>query len=127
MVKANRVRSTPRRTASHAKPARMRRKPRERAVATFPAIDVDFDWGNDKWALTFLPSVRAAALTVAKDEKALEQICRTAIDAGNIGDIDLLLDAWLDTTKHLESLVKLLDCALARSSIVLERLDYENS
>jgi hypothetical protein len=65
--------------------------------------------------------VRAAVLTVTKDDKTLEETFRRSIDAGNIGDIDVLLDGLIETREHLEALAKLLHCALARSSIVLER------
>ena len=100
-----------------------RRKGRE--TTTFPAIDAVFDWKNDEWALAFLPTVRLATLTVKRDDKALEQVYREMIEADKDGEVERLLEGFLDVAEHLDGIVDLLTCAMERSSIVLKRLGWK--
>jgi hypothetical protein len=96
-------------------------KPGQPDIATFRALDVAFDWTNEKWASTFLLHIRLAHLAVRRDDKALEEILAQHI---NDGVLEELLKGWSDTAEHLEGIIKLLNSAIARSSAVLERMGY---
>jgi hypothetical protein len=101
------------------------KKAKPRKDSKFPALkDMTFEWSNEKWARQFLPQIRVASLVVQRDDKALERIMAGYVKDGVATEI---LEAWLDTEEHLRALTALLHCALARSSIVLERMGHESA
>lgn len=98
-------------------------KPAKQKTVKFPALYAEFDWENAEWARNFLPQIRIASLIVRRDDKALEKIMDSYIENGTVTE---LLEAWCDTAEHLESIAGLLNCAMARSSAVLKRMDKES-
>jgi hypothetical protein len=95
--------------------------PAERATLTFPAINAQFNWNNESWAETYLPHIRVAVLTLRRDDKELEKLMAHFAKDGVVPE---MLEAYCLTKKHLEHLIELLDAALNRSFLVLERLGY---
>lgn len=93
----------------------------EFAAMTFPAVDAEFSWGNDEWALAHLPKVRIASLLLQRDDTAL---AATIGEMAKAGIVPEMLDGICVTKDHIEALVKMLDAALTRSFVVLERLGY---
>jgi hypothetical protein len=125
MAQANRVHSTPRRIPSSTKPKSTRRKsPKRAATTTFPAIDPKFDWENDEWALAFLPNVRVAVMIAERDDKGLEDVYREMIESGEMLVMPTL-KGLAETAEHLDALRALLNCAMERSIIVLERFGWD--
>ena len=94
----------------------------QRTAMTFPALDVAFDWSNEAWALTFAPPIRMAMFALQKDDKELERAIAALIRRGVVPG---MLDGWGDAKQHFKDLAKLLDTALSRSFVVLERLGYD--
>jgi hypothetical protein len=93
----------------------------ERAALQFAAIKAEFDWTNEQWSETWLPWVRVAAVHVGSDQDRLQEFMRGTVAGGEAPN---LLEGLTRTKKHLEALEKLIDAALARSFLVLERLGY---
>jgi hypothetical protein len=62
-----------------------------------------------------------AAVHVAGDQDRLKELMRELVSAGEAPN---LLEGLTRTKKHLEALEKLIDVALVRSFLVLERLGY---
>jgi hypothetical protein len=96
--------------------------PEQRKAMTFASVNLPFNWTNDDWGLTFLPRVRAATLSLQRDDKALEKFMADIVKDGMAPE---LLDGWILTRDHLKCLVEVCDVALKRSFIVLERLGYD--
>jgi hypothetical protein len=88
---------------------------------TFEGVDAKFEWTNEAWGLAHLPNVRIASLLLQRDDYALEE---TWASMGNAGLVPDVLERLCTTREHLEALVDLLRTALARSTVVLERLGY---
>jgi hypothetical protein len=80
-----------------------------------------FDWTNDEWALAFLPPIRLATLHLAHDDKTLEELMSALAKAGAVPEV---FESWAQTRDELRALIELLDAALARSVVALERLGY---
>jgi hypothetical protein len=93
----------------------------ERDALQFEAIKAEFDWRNDEWAATWLPWVRLAAIHVAGDQDKLKGLMAEFVKDGEAGNI---LEGLTRTKMHLETLHKLMEAALSRSFLVLERLGY---
>jgi hypothetical protein len=93
----------------------------ERNALQFEAIKAEFDWSNDEWATTWLPWVRVAAVHVAGDHDKLKKLMADFVKDGEASN---LLEGLSRTKKHLVALAKLIDTALSRSFLVLERLGY---
>jgi hypothetical protein len=93
----------------------------ERDALQFEAIKAEFDWSNDEWAATWLPWVRLAAIHVAGDQNKLKELMAEFVKAGEAGNT---LEGLTRTKVHLEALTKLIDAALTRTFLVLERLGY---
>jgi hypothetical protein len=100
------------------------KKAKPKKELTFRAQKSAFEWSNAEWSRTFLPQIRIASLTIQRDDKELEKVMAGLIESGKITEI---LEAWLDTTEHLEGITELLNCAMARSSMVLKRMGYESA
>ena len=101
-----------------------RRRPatqKERDALQFEAIKANFDWTNDDWASTWLPHVRVASLLVARDQDQLKATMHEIVATGGVPE---LLDNLTKTQQHLAALRKLVDVALQRSFLVIERLGY---
>jgi hypothetical protein len=96
-------------------------KPAKHKTDKLSATDAEFDWTNSEWARNFLPQIRVASLIVQRDDKALEKVMKAYIENGTVTE---LLEAWCDTAEHLESVSKLVDCAMERSITVLRSLGY---
>ncbi|MCA1470864.1 hypothetical protein I6F09_23545 [Bradyrhizobium sp. IC3195] len=105
----------------HKKPINRPMTQEERDALQFEAIKAEFDWSNDEWAATWLPWVRLAAIHVAGDQDKLKELMAGFVKDGEAGNI---LEGLTRTRMHLETLHKLVDAALGRSFIVLERLGY---
>lgn len=88
---------------------------------TFPAIDVPFDWTNEQWTRQNLTHVRVAAMLVGRDDIALTGTMRWMVEAGIVNE---MLNHFCETKDHLSAVVALLDAALVRSFIALERLEF---
>ena len=108
----------------------MNRRPmRKRAPATqeerdaqqLVAIKAEFDWTNEQWSETWLPWVRVAGVQVGRDQDRLQETMRDLVAAGEAPNV---LEGLTRTKQHLEALEKLIDAALMRSFLVLERLGY---
>ena len=98
------------------------KKSKPQKDSKFPALkDTTFNWGNAEWARAFLPQIRVASLVIQRDDKKLEKVMEAYIENGTVTE---LLEAWCDTADHLESVSKLLNCAMERSITVLRRLGY---
>jgi hypothetical protein len=93
----------------------------ERDALQFEAIRAEFDWSNDEWAATWLPWVRLAAIHVACDQEKLKGSMAEFVKDGGAGNT---LEGLTRTKMHLEALRKLVEAALNRSFLVLERLGY---
>lgn len=93
----------------------------ERAAVKFEAIDISFDWTNEDWALSHLPTVRIASRMLAKDNTELQEAMEKIINSGCAPDT---LERMSVTRDHLMSLAEMLDKALTRSFLVLDRLGY---
>jgi hypothetical protein len=94
----------------------------ERAAMTFAGIpEAQFEWTNEEWALRFLPVVRAASVMLEHDDKKLEEFYRD-LDQGH--GIPEFLEAFASTERHLAALVKMVNAALTRSFLIVERLGY---
>ncbi len=94
----------------------------QRSAMTFAAIRPKFSWTNEDWSLAFLPRVRLALLALNHDDKSLERFMSGVVKEGIVPD---MLDGWVETKEHLRGLAEMLDTALTRSFIVLERLGYD--
>ena len=79
----------------------------------FPEVD---DFANNNYA-----QLRFAFEACQLDDKALED--RFAIAAPQ-GILPTLLESWCEQKAVLQTYIKLLDAALARSFVVLDRLGY---
>ena len=88
---------------------------------TFPALAVRFDWTNETWARTNLPHVRIATMLVRRDDVQLTETIGRMTEAGIVNE---MLDGLCDTKDHLKAVVELLDAALLRSFVALERLGF---
>lgn len=93
----------------------------ERAALTFVRQDIKFEWSNEDWGLAHLPNVRMATLALQKDHVELQQLWVDLVEDGLAPD---LLERWCETKHHLNALAVLIDDALTRSFLVLERLGY---
>lgn len=89
---------------------------------TFTGIEIAFDWTNKDWAKTYLSRVRLAVRAAQQDEKGLEEAIRQYIADGTINE---LLEGWLETAEHFDALIDILNCVLARASIVLRKMGVE--
>jgi hypothetical protein len=116
---------------SNALPITRRKRPKKsnkrvmtqeaRDAMQFNAIKAEFDWSNDDWASTWLPWVRVAAVHVGGDQDKLKDLMADFVKDGEAANI---LEGLTRTKMHLEALYKLVDAALMRSFLVLERLSY---
>lgn len=93
----------------------------EFAAMTFPAVETEFNWSNDEWALAHLPKVRIASLLLQRDDVGLADTIGKMTKAGIVPE---MLDGLCVTKDHLEALVKLLETAITRSFVVLERAGF---
>jgi|SRR6266516_3614768 hypothetical protein len=103
---------------------RRREKPAtdaQRAAMTFPGVAINFKWTNEEWAATYLPFVRLAMATLQKNEIELQQAMSEMNKAQLIPE---LLENLCFTKDHLKTLVEMLDAALSRSFLMVERLGY---
>jgi hypothetical protein len=89
---------------------------------TFQGVNIKFDWTNEEWATTLLPHVRVALAILEKDDTALQTAMGKMVKGGVVPTV---LEGWCDTKGHLKAMVEVLDSALARSFVVLERLGYD--
>lgn len=71
---------------------------------TFPALAVRFDWTNETWARTNLPHVRIATMLVQRDDIQLTETISRMTETGIVNEM--------------------LDAALLRSFVALERLGF---
>lgn len=85
-------------------------------------LDVEFDWSNEEWSKTFLPLIRLAIVAVQKDEGSFEVVLQEWMASGVI---DEALERWLETAEHLNGLIAVLNCVLARSAKVLRKIGVE--
>ena len=60
---------------------------------------------------------------VQQDDKKLEKTMAQCVADGTATE---LLELWLDAAEHLDCLTTLLNCAMARSSMVLKRLGHDS-
>lgn len=88
---------------------------------TFPAIAIPFDWTNAQWARQNLTHVRIAVRLLGRNDVELTETISRIVEAGAVNE---MLDHLCDTKDHLKAVVALLDAALARSFIALERLGF---
>src|SRR5215475_7141284 len=94
----------------------------ERDAVTFKPVAITFRWTNEGWALAHLPKVRVASLLLAETPEGLkEKIGGLAKD----GVMPALLDGLCETKQHLLDAAKILDTAIARCFLMLERLGYD--
>jgi hypothetical protein len=93
----------------------------ERDALQFEAIKAEFGWSNDEWAATWLPWVRVAAVHVAGDHDKLKKLMADFVKDGEASNV---LEGLSRTKEHLVALAELIDTALSRSFLVLERLGY---
>ncbi|WP_158682347.1 hypothetical protein [Sphingopyxis sp. MG] len=88
---------------------------------SFEGIDAPFNFTNEQWSLSNLPWVRLASRLVKDDHNELTAKMEGMAHDGLVPD---LLENIADTKNHLAALVSLLDMALTRSFVALERLGY---
>jgi hypothetical protein len=93
----------------------------QRNAIAFGAMDVEFNWSNEEWALTFLPRIRMAALYVNGDRTKCAEIMAGVVQDGLAPD---MLDGWCKTKAHLQELFEICEIALKRGFLVLEQLGY---
>jgi hypothetical protein len=93
----------------------------ERDALRFEAIKADFNWTNDDWGTTWLPWVRISAVTVNNDDVTLKDLMQQFVATGEASNV---LEGLTRTKMQLKALHKLVDAALSRSLLVLERLGY---
>lgn len=94
----------------------------ERDDLHFEAVaNARFDWTNDEWAIAHLPFVRIALSKLHRDDVGLQSLLTDLIKDGRVPD---LLDDMIRTREHLKALAKMIDIAVTRSFLVLERLGY---
>lgn len=76
---------------------------------------------NDEWARVNLPVVRIALVMLERDDVSHQAALASLIKSGAIPDI---LDGMVNARENFSALAKVIDAALARSFLVLERLGY---
>ena len=86
---------------------------------TFDAAAAKFEYSNDEWALANLPKVRIASVMLQRNDVELADTIGQMAKAGIVPD---MLDGMIATRDHLKAIVELIDVALARSFVVLDRL-----
>ena len=94
----------------------------ERAAVKFEAIDLTFDWTNKDWARNHLVPVRMASRVLAMDSTELQEAMDKLVKCDAAPE---MLESMCDTSDHLKALAEMLDKALTRSFLVLERLGYD--
>jgi hypothetical protein len=96
-------------------------RPEQRKAAKFSGTKIQWNWNNNEWAETYLPNVRVALVLLTYDSEELQ---RVIYSINNEGMMPELLNAFSSTKEHFLGMVKMLDTALDRSFIVLERFGY---
>ena len=93
----------------------------ERAAVKFEAMDLPFNWTNEDWTRHHLVSVRIASRLLAMDSTELQEAMAKMVKNGAAPE---MLDSMCATRDNLKALTEMLDIALTRSFLVLERLGY---
>lgn len=88
---------------------------------TFEGIDLPFKYSNEEWSLSNLPWVRVASVLVGYDDREMTDRMDAMVSAGIAPE---MLEGLTNTKDHLEALAKVLDVALCRSFMALERLGF---
>jgi hypothetical protein len=96
----------------------------ERDALTFKPIPIPerFLGTNEEWALAHLPHVRMAAVMLAETPESLQDVIKEMAEDGHA---PALLDGWCWAKQEMLDLAKLLDVAISRSLLMLERLGYD--
>lgn len=93
----------------------------DRGPMTFEGLDLPFDHTNEDWALANLPKVRIASLLLRDNDVELTERVRGIAAEGLMPE---MLDGIIDTKEHLVGIASVLDTALTRLFVALERLGY---
>lgn len=88
---------------------------------TFSAIDAKFERTNEEWALANLPKVRIASCLLQRNDVELTETISQMVNGGIVPD---MLDGMVATRDHLKALVEMINVALTRSFVVLDRLGF---
>ena len=127
MTRAGKRLSTPRRNSSYrtgltlvAKEGRPATQAERDAIA-FKPIPVDLQWSDDEWERANLVTVRVAAKLVNYTSEGLQVVLSELAPTGHLPET---LDGMIGTKEHLADMIRLLETAIARSFLVLERLGF---
>lgn len=93
----------------------------ERDALSFEAIDAPFKWSNEDWSRAHLPWLRMASAFIQEDAGVMQ--ARFAELAPH-GVLPGALDMMCATRQHLLDCAQIIDVAVTRSFLVLERLGY---
>jgi hypothetical protein len=93
----------------------------ERDAIAFKPIPINLQWSDEEWERGHLVSVRVAAEIVARTPARLQDAISKLAPTGHLHET---LDGLIGTKEHLESMIRLLETAIVRSFLVLERLGY---
>lgn len=104
-----------------------KKKPRpatqaERDAIHFEAVEgLDFNCTNDEWANANLPLVRVAVAMLGRNDVAHQSALASLMKTGVVPD---MLDDMVQARENFKALAQMIDIALHRSFLVLERLGY---
>ena len=87
----------------------------------FDAIDARFEYGNEEWALANLPKIRIASHMLQRNDIELADSISKMVTGGIVPDT---LDGLIATRDHMKALAEMIDVALTRSFVVLDRLGF---
>jgi len=93
----------------------------ERDAMSFEPIPIKFNWTNENWALAHLPKVRLASVLLAETPEGLQEKFEHITKANMAPE---LLEGLCEAKQQFTDMAKLLDVAISRSFLVLERLGY---
>jgi hypothetical protein len=93
----------------------------ERDAMTFEPLDLPFKWTNEDWTQKHLPWVRLASAFLQEDHSGMQERFAQLAPKGVLPGA---LDEMCATKQHLLDCAQILDIAVTRSFLVLERLGY---
>jgi len=96
--------------------------PAERDAITFKAIPIGIQWSDEEWERAHLTRVRVAAKLVTFTPEELQGALGKLASAGHAPET---VNGLIATKEHLSGMIRLLEMAIARSFLVLERLGYD--
>ncbi|MCK1618930.1 hypothetical protein IVA96_20280 [Bradyrhizobium sp. 159] len=88
----------------------------------FKAIPIVIQWSDEEWERANLVKVRVAAKLVTYTPDELKDALGKLASAGHAPET---VEGLIETKEHLAAMIRLLETAIVRSFLVLERLGYD--